>query len=170
MQSLGSNTQKAIAYNYGTPGYYVQQMLNHQSYVLANYDPSFKHNILAIWGGINDLMWSEETPQQILSLLQTYWQNARGAGFKVLAFTITPSSYAGIEADFESRRQALNTLIRQASANYDALADLAADSRIGQAGDELNTTYFYTDRVHMVDGGFQVVASIVEAAIAPLLT
>lgn len=168
-QNLGSNTQKAIAYNYGVPGDTVQMMLNHQQYVIANYDLSYKRNILAIWGGINDLMWSESSPAQILSLLQTYWQNARNAGFKVLAFTITPSSYAGIAADFESRRQNLNTLIRLSGANYDALADLAADSRIGQAGDELNQAYFYTDRCHLVDSGFEIVASIAEAAITPLL-
>lgn len=48
----------------------------------------------------------------------------------------------------------------------DALADVAADTRIGDAGDELNTTYYHlTDRVHLNNAGYAVVAPIVKAAI-----
>jgi hypothetical protein len=145
-------------------------LASHSMYALANYDPNYKSNVFALWGGINDLLYTQNSPQQILDLLQTYWQNARNTGFKVLAFTITPCAVGGTEnAVEESNRQTLNALIRQSSSNYDALADLGTDNRIGQSGDEFNSIYFYNDLIHMTDNGFQVVASIVETAIAPLL-
>lgn len=144
-------------------------MLTRQSYTLLTYKSDYQLNLLGIWGGINNLMFGEDSPESIFNQLQAYWQNAKNAGFKVVAFTVTPSSVPGIKADFESRRQSLNTLIRQAAGQYHVLVDLANDNRIGQAGNELNPAYFYSDHVHMVDGGFQIVASIVETAITEIL-
>ena len=47
----------------------------------------------------------------------------------------------------------------------DALADMGADATIGPAGAEMNTTYFDTDRVHMTNAGYAVVAGLVSVAI-----
>ncbi len=61
----------------------------------------------------------------------------------------------------------VNTMLR---ANYsqfaDGIIDFAADSRLSNPND---TTYFYTDKTHLNNTGYQVVADLIVAAVSPLL-
>jgi hypothetical protein len=95
----------------------------------------------------------------------SYCTARRAVGWKVVALTVLPRSNDGTPGDFESKRQAVNSSLRQNWADFaDALADVAADARIGDAGDELDTAY-YPDRVHLNAAGYAIVAGIVHEAI-----
>jgi lysophospholipase L1-like esterase len=127
-------------------------------------------NICVAWELTNDLVVNEPTAQAAYDNFVTYCQGRRAAGFKVVAVTGSPRSASGTPSDFETKRLAANALIRANWATFaDALADAGADSRIGDTGDELDTTYYNADKVHMNNAGYGVVAGIVKDAILTLV-
>ncbi len=126
-------------------------------------------NIAVLWAGTNDIFLNSELDASILHGSIRNWCNGRkAAGFQVIVCTITPRSDYGSPRSFEENRQALNELIRTHYFEYaDGLADIAADPHIGDAGDELDTTYYY-DNVHMTALGYAIVANIVKDSIIRL--
>lgn len=127
------------------------------------YSSAYDKRICLVWGGTNDLYFGASAATAY-SRLTTYWAARRAAGWTVVAFTITPRSAGSPPADFETQRANLNSSIRSGSANYDVLVDVAADSRLGDAGDETNTTY-YLDLVHMTQAGYAIVAGLTYTAL-----
>jgi lysophospholipase L1-like esterase len=70
----------------------------------------------------------------------------------------------------DAERAAYNTAIRANWATYaDALADPAADARIGDNGDNADLTYYDADAVHLNDAGYAIAAAIIEPQILALL-
>lgn len=131
------------------------------------FNPNLSSNIVCAFGGTNDLFFGAT-----VATLQTNYQNycaaRQSAGFEVVAFTILPRSEGGVPGTFEADRQTFNTWLRANYATFaDALADVAADTTIGDSGDELNTTY-YQDRVHPTNAGAAIIAGIAQTAIAGL--
>lgn len=122
-------------------------------------------NLLSCWGGTNDLF--TDSAATVWTNIQTYCNNRRARNWRVVLLTVLPRSAPGTPGDFETKRQALNTLIRAGYTGCaDVLADVAADDRIGDAGDEEDTTYYDADLVHLNDTGYGVVAEIVAEACA----
>lgn len=127
-----------------------------------------KQNVLCAWGGTNDLYYGA-TAATTQTRIQTYCANRRAAGWKVIVLTILPRSDAGTPANFETDRLAVNTWLRANYATFaDGLADVAADTRIGDSGDEASTVYYSGDLVHLSGVGYRVVARIVQATLAAL--
>lgn len=128
---------------------------------------TYSAQVLLGWEGTNDLYFGA-TAQDAYDDLATYYAARKAAGWRVLAFTITPRSNSGTPSDFETKRQQVNALLR---ANWpafaDGLVDVAADHRIGREGAETDTTY-YTDLVHMTNAGYAVVAELASAAVQRL--
>ncbi len=121
--------------------------------------------IVACWCGTNDLFFGASAATTY-SRMVAYYTARKAAGEKVIAFTILPRSDAGTPGTFEADRQTVNTSLRANWATYaDALCDVAADSRIGDAGDELNTTYYQSDHVHLNTTGFGIPAALSKSAI-----
>ena len=132
--------------------------------------PSGKQGVLHVLIGINDIAYMQTpagisaglTIATIFSNLKTYCNARRTAGWnKIVVGTLTSSNLG------ESQRESLNTLIRGDSSFYDALADYAADSRIGADGAYASTTYFL-DGTHPTTTGQQIMAGIATAAIQSL--
>ncbi|MEM0935730.1 MAG: GDSL-type esterase/lipase family protein [Pseudomonadota bacterium] len=96
---------------------------------------------------------------------QGWCEDVRGLGYAVFACTVLPRSNPGTPTSFENDRQTVNAWLR---ANYgsfaDGLIDFAADSSIGDAGDETNRTY-YADDVHPGPAGHAVLAELTRAAL-----
>lgn len=125
-------------------------------------------NVVVCWEGTNYLR-NGATAAQTITQLSTYCAARKAAGFKVVLLTILPCSYAGTPGSFEADRRTVNTSLRANWATYaDALSDVAADARIGDAGDETDTAY-YQDLLHMTQAGYAVVAGITKRAIEVLL-
>lgn len=122
-------------------------------------------NVLGAWDVTNSLA-SGASAATSYSDYVTYCQARQAAGWKVVAFTVLPRSDVGIPGTFETDRQTVNTNIRANWATFaDALADVAADTRIGDSGDELDLTYYVSDKVHMTAAGYGVVAGVVNTAV-----
>ncbi len=87
----------------------------------------------------------------------------------MLIGTVLPRTSVGQPADQEGKRQIYNALIRSHWEEFaDGLCDFAADSRLGDDGDQNDTTYFNADATHMNTTGYGVIAELVEAAILAL--
>jgi lysophospholipase L1-like esterase len=140
-----------------------------QTSVTATYDSRKGNQVLVVWAGTNDIYFGN-TAAGTYALLSAYCAARRAEGYKVVVLTALPRSNAGTPGDFNTTRATFNTSIRAGWATFaDALADVAADSRIGDNGDELDTTYYDADKVHMNATGYGVIASIVKAAIATIV-
>lgn len=154
-------------YNVAVAG---QTLAGMQSDAAAEVDPLYSagltKNIVVCWGGLLDVNGGANVATT-LTRMQTYCAARQAAGWQVVVLTCLPSNYIS-EAD----RGALNTGIRNNYAGWaDALADIAADSRIGDAGDNNDATYYNnsdSNKTHLTAAGFAVVASITAAAINTL--
>lgn len=134
------------------------------------YDATAALNVNLIWAGTNDLA-GGVAAATVYGRLETYCNARRAAGWdKVIVFTALPRSAEGDDAGHEALRAAFNALVR---ANYasiaDGMVDVAADERIGGAGDELDTTYYNADRVHLNTTGQAVIAELAQPVLAALL-
>ena len=161
--------------NFGVPSQTLQAML---TTALTRIDPEYQasrpENILTIWGGTNDLYFGSGNESDITNTynnLVSYVNDRKTIGYKVIVNTILPrSGYATPDTYFEAHRQAYNTLIRNNWKTFaDAIADVASDSRIGDFGDELDHTSYSTDKVHMSNTGYGIVANYAVAAIKQII-
>lgn len=120
--------------------------------------------VLFLFAGTNDIA-SGTTAATCETNLQTYANDAKPAGFKVVLFCILPRTT--LTGPQETERQTFNTWLRANWATYgDALVDYATDGS-GRLNDASNTTYF-ADGIHPNDAGAAVLAAIVQTAVNTL--
>ena len=137
------------------------------------YSADYTHNVVCVWIGTNDLMQSGyNDADSIEPALWSVCDTLRAAGYdKIVVMTHTPATGymdAGHQAIYETERQLLATAIRANFATHcDVIVDLAADTIIGEAGDDSNGTYYY-DNLHMKDAGYGIVANLTVAALATI--
>lgn len=97
----------------------------------------------------------------------------RDQGWIVGVGTCLPRSDLANAADipkFYRIFQEINALVREHYPEFASfLVDIAADPRFGVPGAELDTTYFNADKVHMNDVGYEAMADLVAAGVAPFL-
>lgn len=163
---LAALTGATDAYNLGISGQTVVQLAADAS---AQVDPlvdeSLAQNVVVVWVGTNDLT-NGDAAATVYANLVAYCQARQAAGFEVVVLTALPR---GASAPFETARQTFNASIRTNWATFaDALADVGADSTIGEPGDQNNTTYYSGDAIHMTAAGYAVVAGLVTTALAGL--
>lgn len=114
-------------------------------------------NYLFLWGGANDM---NTTPAvDMFQQLTTYWRQARHAGFKVVAFTILPTT--GHTPAVAAQRERLNGFIRANAALYDHLIDVAALLALANPADRT----YYTDGIHLSPRGIDEVANLINVTI-----
>lgn len=132
------------------------------------YDITRPKDIVVMWEISNDL-YGGGVVADALTRYATWCQKARDEGYKVIAATVLPRSGGSPPVTFEADRQTANTSVRANWATYaDALADIAADTRIGDPGDDLDTTYYNADATHLNATGYGVVAGIVAPVVLSL--
>jgi lysophospholipase L1-like esterase len=125
--------------------------------------------ILICWEGINELQ-SGTNAADTYSKIVTYCQARQAAGWEVVVFTLLPATGSAILPSYEADRQTVNTNIRANWATFaDALCDVGNDSRIGEAGDSNNATYYQDDKIHLRPGGNAVVQELATVSIGSLL-
>ena len=120
---------------------------------------------LVIFAGTNDRFLNGTSGAGVWALLQAYINARIAAGWvpgNICVGTMLPRQGA-----YETDRAALNSSIRSNAATLGyKVCDFAADSRIGDAGDENNATY-YSDTIHPTAAGHAILAAIVKAALFP---
>jgi len=153
--------------NYGVSGQTLDDMVTN-SYLLPVKLGALK-GVLICWGGHNDFA-AGVSVDSILQLTATYCAARQAEGWTVIVVTQLPSTYAGQPVGLEAMRTAYNDSLR---ANYplwaDAIIEIDQDSRIGDAGDQDDTNYYYTDKIHLIDAGYAIVADSAQAEVDSLI-
>lgn len=141
---------------------------------LAHYiTDGVSRNICVLWLGSNDIadQFENFTVAQIEAGYTTFCNSLHTLGFDaVVVTTILPRSGGTDNPNTETRRQTFNTWLRANwSSIAEALSDVAADTNIGDAGDNLDTTYYQADAVHLNGIGEGIVEGIMETAVESVL-
>jgi lysophospholipase L1-like esterase len=127
----------------------------------ALYSGSRLKNVLVAWEITNDLYFGASAGDA-LTHFKDYCADRRVAGFTVVAVTVLPRSEGGTPGGFEASRATVNAELRNLAnmgVYWDAVFDLAADGRLGDAGDEQDLTYYLNDDVHINAAGCEILAS-----------
>lgn len=124
------------------------QMIADYATEIAPLFDSGSNQKLILWEITNDLFFGA-TATEAFDNIKALGQLGQATGFEVLVVNCLPRSNVGTPGTFEADRQTVNTSIRDDSSFYDVHIDVGADLIIGQAGDELNTTNYRTDKVHL---------------------
>jgi lysophospholipase L1-like esterase len=130
-------------------------------------------NIAIVQYGTNDLR-NGYTQAQLIANMTIILAAYRSAGYKTIVQTIEPAYLpsATINPTYDQAlQQPYNAWLR---ANWKTVAngisDFGFDVRVGQAGAELNTTYFRSvDNTHLTDTGYAVVAGYAAQAVMAVI-
>jgi len=165
-EQLRALNPKITTHQFGAGGQKIETMLANAATVV---DPLYmatgvEKSVVVCWGGSNDIAVFSRTDTQTYNDIVSYCSGRQAAGFKVIILTIMPrTDCTGGE---ETYRQSVNTSIRANWAIFaDALADVAADTRLDDFND---TTYYYSDKIHLIDAGYAAVAELINNAISSL--
>lgn len=126
--------------------------------------------VVTVLIGANDLL-NYSSGQAWANALWGYTDKLRAQGFKVAVATLLPriAGNPANQAPFNARRAEVNAMIRAAvGAHTDAVIDFAADPRIGDDDDALNTA-LYPDGLHPSGQGHAIMATIYAPVVDGLL-
>lgn len=131
------------------------------------------YNILLAWEITNHVE-ANNTAAAGLAAIKAYCLARKAYGFKVIVGnTISRGAiFNGGQtvADMQARLAACDILVREQWRDFaDAFIDFAADPYLGGLTAFNNTTYFNTDKVHLVTEGNKIVADYVSAAVNSFL-
>ncbi len=160
---------KAQVLNVGLGGASVFDMtISQPDTVTPLYTSVYKNKILTIMVGVNH---EGQDSTICYAELVALCNERKSEGWKIVICTFTPITVQGDYPPWqETYRQELNALIRTNYTSFaDALADVGADSRIGDFGDQEDLTYYDTDEIHLNATGHVVVAEIIKAAIDTII-
>lgn len=161
----------------GIGGQTLEDMETTRTDVDALYDASAALNVNVMFAGTNDFYLDDASAATVQTRTSTYGTTSRGAFERVVDVTMLPrgdfpgtstipGDAAAQEAEFESRRAAVNTWKRANYSSYaHVLCDVAADTRMGDDGDEDDATYYQGDKVHPNNTGADVLAQLVAPAV-----
>lgn len=160
-------TTSVRSWNVATMGHNVSAIAASQGAETdVNYGVLFERNLAFLWAGVNDLLTTADSAATIEGNISTWCLARQAAGFKVIVFTILPSNYGTKPPDFDTRRAALNNLLLANWASYaDAIVDVGNNATLSDPND---TTYYFSDKLHLKTVGHAIVETMVKAAIAGL--
>jgi hypothetical protein len=145
-------------YNLGIDAQKLSTMLaNVNTNVVSKYNSLYSKNISIIWGGVNDLQVNGYSGSSVYADLQSYCTIVKSAGFKTIVSTILPDTNGGRPASFDAQRIVFNDLLKNNHSFSDGFVDTTSDTRLENAND---TTYFYSDKVHLIDAGYIILANL----------
>jgi len=136
-----------------------------QSSIDAGLNPTVVFDI-----GKNDIA-AGVTSATLQTTYESYCNDITAAGAPLVCVTIPPRGLgftAPADVNFyETQRLLFNTWLRAQTSMYDALADVAANSNIGDFAD-VTGSYYDGDQIHLSDTGHALWATIVKGAIDTL--
>jgi len=131
--------------------------------------PASSPTITVIWGGVNDILSSNQPTRTIANGLKCMVQKAKALGSRVvLATEISSRANSGTVGD--AGKDALDAIIRAEGHDWgaDNIADLATDPHLGPDGASANTACF-PDNLHPSPACEPYVTAIMSDAINELL-
>ena len=132
----------------------------------ANYD------VAVFFAGVNDLISTDRTPEQIFATLSTMFDEALARDMTVVAVGVSPwSNYEASNALKQARTTQLNTLIAQYASDHPTqvrFVDSLSALRSTLDSQRLSTRYDSGDGLHFLSPGDQRLASLIANAINEL--
>jgi lysophospholipase L1-like esterase len=154
--------------NGGHSGDQIADLTSDAADVDDHYDAGRSQNILAVMIGTNDLGTGSKNATTLTAAVKTYCLARQGAGWGVVLVRPPSCNYSG--NDIDAALASYATLCLADPTFYDSFVDLGNNHHIGDAGDYNDTTYFHTDKIHLVDAGLAEIGADVAAAITTLTT
>jgi hypothetical protein len=141
---------------YTVPGGTVETMVSNYTTQPHTVSPAVVggNGVYCLWGGINDLYSLADTPATVYGRLKSLWASARADGYKVCAFTLTPTIITSLTEDVAD----LNALILSDQSLYDWV--IRTDMLFP---DPTDTTYWNADGIHFIAAGYEIIAETVAA-------
>lgn len=134
---------------------------------VGHYSSALGKVICPYWAGTNDIIGGASVAT-VYANLQTFWAGVRSQGIKVIATTII--ARGNFDAGMEDIRLDLNDLIRGDDSLYDGLCDVALLPQFDSTADTANLTYYNADTVHLVAGGYAVIAAAMKTTVESVLS
>jgi len=134
----------------------------------ALYDGGRVANIVVAWEIRNDLDASlgNQTQEAAYANYVAYCTARQAAGFRVVAVTVLPS----LNIDNTERAWIRSQLSANWTSFADAFVDLDPITGLGADGDNLSTTYYNVDQIHLNNDGYALVADAVRDQIDAWIT
>ncbi len=129
----------------------------------ARYDARADLNLCLLLAGGGDFRAGVSAAAEYAAV-RTYCLERRAAGFRVVVLTVLPTDRS---ETFDVARLAYNAMVRDNWPEFaDGLADIAADPRIGDSGDELDRQFYKADARHPNNAGNAVMAAVTAPVVA----
>lgn len=129
----------------------------------ARYDAQADLNLCLLLVGGGDFH-AGVSAASVYAAVRTYCLERRAAGFRVIVLTVLPSDGSDT---FDALRLAYDAMLRDHWTEFaDGLADIAADPRIGESGDELDRQFYRLDGRHLNNAGNAVMAAVTAPVVA----
>jgi hypothetical protein len=152
--------------NWTTPQ--MTSVTSYLNYTNSYFDAARRANVLVVWEGTNDIVVNGANATTAYNNLVSYCQARQAEGWKVVIVTILPREQ---NSTHNTARATVNTNIRTNWATFaNALADVAANTTIGDDGDETNATNYDADQTHLNATGAAIAAGIIAPAVQSLLS
>lgn len=147
----------ALVFNTGIGGQtYAQMQGRLAANACTNYQAG-KLNILIVEGGPNDIE-NGASATTVETSITSYLAAAKAChpDFRITLETILPGANGTSQPLYDATRSTVNTWIRTSTTPLGvySISDVAKDSLIGQSGQEYNSTYYQSDRLHLTDAGY----------------
>ncbi len=156
--------------NLGSNGQYAYDSCVQFSTVFGEQYPGHPSGplVTVLWGGVNDIQFSNQNATQIAASLQCLAQTAKSYGSLVILATEI-SSYSG-NSRGDSTKNALDQIIRANALTWgvDDIADLATNPMLGADGASANTTCF-SDGLHPTNQCEPLVTAIMQNSVNEVL-
>jgi hypothetical protein len=129
----------------------------------ARYDVRGDLNLCLVLAGGGDFR-AGVSAASVYAAVSAYCLERRAAGFRVIVLTVLPSDRP---ETFDAVRLAYAAMLRDHWTEFaDGLADIAADPRIGETGDELDRQFYGVDALHPNNAGNAVMAAVTAPVVA----
>ncbi len=131
-------------------------------------------NVYIVWAGTNDIYVSAATAAATYTAMKNHCTAAKAAGFTVVAVNCMPRSTSSpleaIRITFNSSLvgdfgSSPSTNIRTGAAYADYLIDIGSDANLGLPGSQNSLTYFNSDKIHLTDAGYAIVAGYAQTVL-----
>lgn len=123
--------------------------------------------VYVYWEGTNSIYYGASA-EDTIDDLKAIGADQKADGKYVIILTVMPRDNGSEPGDFETKRTAVNTEIRNAAnigVSWDAVVDVAANANLQ---DPLNLTYF-SDGVHLTPAGYAIVEGLVRPVVLAAL-
>lgn len=163
--SIGS---RARCINVAESGAAIRSTGSQTSVIDIYYDATKTFKFLMESIGTNDINSAGSNEAGAETAALAYHNHAVAVGWTMIWATMPPRSDGSYSTGFDTARLAFSTYLRTL-VSPTHIIEVALNSTIGDYGDELNTTYYLSDKIHWNDVGSDLVYSIAQPIFADLL-